>query len=287
MEKCEALAKSQANPEFPICNYYDTGLLVSVVQGWTIDSGVSMLTDRDGLSMLRDASIGHTMSKMNQLCSVAPVNEQRGVYNFYIGDGAARLNGGIELAMHHIESFEANSLITVFIFNNGKWAIEDNLVGEESAEHVLNNLNFYNLIGRHPNVSICESAPAIGNKLAALSAKQLRYAEGVEPPGLNVVIIRGLEVSVPTLFGDMSTIMKSPEMGFLRETLGAFAEGVESRVPIYGCSAFEYIQFLPVSEKQKSQANGQTLELRYSFETFRGRLLNLEPRFPNSRTQRR
>lgn len=37
---------------------FDTGLLVSVLQGAIAESGVSMLTDGDGLAMLRDASIG-------------------------------------------------------------------------------------------------------------------------------------------------------------------------------------------------------------------------------------
>ena len=30
----------------------------------------------------------------------------------------------------------------------------------------------------------------------------------------------------------------------MRSVLGEFAKGCESRVPLYGCSAFEYIQYL-------------------------------------------
>merc|ERR1719188_1325739 len=87
-----------ARPELPVVNWYDTGLLVSVLMGSVVQAGPSLLTDADGLGMLRDASIGHIISKLNQIIAVEPYSSRRGVYNFFIGDGACRLNGGVELA---------------------------------------------------------------------------------------------------------------------------------------------------------------------------------------------
>ncbi|KAJ1452664.1 hypothetical protein M885DRAFT_568466 [Pelagophyceae sp. CCMP2097] len=234
------LATASANPEFPVVCYYDTGLVVSVIMGWTVDAGVSLLTDRDGLSMLRDA---------NQLIKVSPLRDQRGVYNFFIGDGACRLNGGLELAMpdaaDHVESFGAQSMINLFIFNNEKWAIEDNLVGEEMAWHHLANRRFYDVVGAHPSVTMCESTAKMATTLEKLSKKQLRYVQGDEAPSLNIIIVRNLEVELPgQLLGDLNSIANSPEIWFLRETLGPYADKIESKIPIYGCSAFEYIQFL-------------------------------------------
>jgi len=42
----------------------------------------------------------------------------------------------------------------------------------------------------------------------------------------------------------MDPIRSSPEMELMRKTLGHFSNGREAKVPIYGCSAFEYIQYL-------------------------------------------
>ena len=76
-----------AMPMICITNYYDAGLLVSIVQGFVQESGAGMLTDRDGLAMLREGSIGHTMSKMNQVCSVEPwVSLHIPIYNNILYD---------------------------------------------------------------------------------------------------------------------------------------------------------------------------------------------------------
>lgn len=86
-----------------------------------------MLTDSDGLAMLRENSIGHVVSKLSQIAAGTPGT--RGVYTFLLGDGASRLNGAAELALHLLDGYPASALTTVFIFNNGRWAIEDNLIG--------------------------------------------------------------------------------------------------------------------------------------------------------------
>uniref|UniRef100_A0A6T1JUK4 Uncharacterized protein n=1 Tax=Alexandrium monilatum TaxID=311494 RepID=A0A6T1JUK4_9DINO len=239
-----------ARPELRVTNYYDTGLLVSVLMGCIVERGPSLLTDRDGLAMLRDASIGHIISKLNQVVAVKPLCQERAVYNFFIGDGACRLNGGVELACHLIEGYRAESLITLFIFNNGKWAIEDNLVADAEKEHVLYNRDYYNLLSQHGSVCVCENDLELRETVAYLSARTDQYIQGKVKPGLNMVVIRGLDVTMPPVLGNIDPILKSPEMAFLREVLGNFAADCKSPVPLYGCSAFEYIQYLHLFMEQ-------------------------------------
>lgn len=235
-----------ANPTIPMTNFYDTGMLVSVVMGSIVERGVSLLTDHDGLVMLRDASIGHTMSKLNQLVMVEPQNRTRSVYNFFIGDGACRLNGGIELAMHLIQDYRAAPFINLFVFNNGVWAIEDNLVAHAEEQHILRNFDFYDLMDAHSNVCICENAQEFSVTLEFLTKQMHEYLDWKAKPELRIVVVRGLDINVPPLLGNLEPIMKSSDMAFLRHTLGKFAEGSKQKVPIYGCSAFEYIQFLDI-----------------------------------------
>ncbi|CAE8617492.1 unnamed protein product [Polarella glacialis] len=235
-----------ANPTLPMVNYYDTGLLVSVMMGFIVDSGVSLMTDGDGLRMLSDASIGHMISKLNQLVTVSHYASTRGIYNCFVGDGACRLNGGVELACHLMEGKQHASMVNLVVFNNHKWAIEDNLVAEAEQEHVLYNKTFYDLIASHPNVAVCENELQLQATLVSLSEKSIKYAAGLEPGGMNLIVVRGLDIKVPPVLGDLEPIRKSPEMAFMRDVLGKFAAGCEQKVPIYGCSAFEYIQFLHI-----------------------------------------
>uniref|UniRef100_A0A7S1WM71 Uncharacterized protein n=1 Tax=Alexandrium catenella TaxID=2925 RepID=A0A7S1WM71_ALECA len=239
-----------ALPETRVTNYYDTGLLVSVLMGCVIEQGNGLLVDRDGLAMLRDASIGHIISKLNQVVAVKPLCQERAVYNFFIGDGACRLNGGVELACHLIEGYHAESLITLFIFNNKKWAIEDNLVADTEKEHALYNEDYYNLLSEHGSVCICENDLELRETIAFLSERTDSYLKGKVKPGLTLVIIRGLDVNMPPVLGNIDPIIKSPEMAFMREVLGSFASDCKSPVPIYGCSAFEYIQYLHIFMEQ-------------------------------------
>uniref|UniRef100_A0A7S1RU00 Uncharacterized protein n=1 Tax=Alexandrium catenella TaxID=2925 RepID=A0A7S1RU00_ALECA len=239
-----------AQPELRVTNYYDTGLLVSVLMGCVIEQGNSLLVDRDGLAMLRDASIGHIISKLNQVVAVKPLCQERAVYNFFIGDGACRLNGGVELACHLIEGYHAESLITLFIFNNKKWAIEDNLVADTEKEHALYNEDYYNLLSEHGSVCICENDLELRETIAFLSERTDSYLKGNVKPGLTLVIVRGLDVTMPPVLGNIDPILKSPEMAFMREVLGSFASDCKSPVPIYGCSAFEYIQYLHIFMEQ-------------------------------------
>lgn len=235
-----------ACPNVPIANYYDTGMLVSVCMGSICEAGLSLLTDHDGLCMLRDASIGHTISKLNQLVEVEPMRSTRSVYNVFIGDGAARLNNGVETTMHLIEGYSAEPLVTVFIFNNSIWAIEDNLVAHAMDQHTLKNLDFYDLIGEHGNVCICENIEELSITLQYLSEQTNAYLRGEGSPGLRMVVVRGINIDVPPVLGNLDPILKSPDMAFLRNTLGKFSEDCIGRVPIYGCSAFEYIQYLDI-----------------------------------------
>jgi len=233
-----------SKPSMRVLNWYDTGLLVSVMQGYIADSGVSLLTDADGLAMLRDASIGHIISKLNQMMAVEPFSTTRGVYNFFIGDGACRLNGGVELALHLVEGYKAQSMTTLWIFNNHKWAIEDNLVADTEKEHALYNTDFYNLLSSHGRVAVCANELELREVVSFLSRHTDAYMKGTFPPGLCMVVVRGLDVTLPPVLGDIDPILKSPEMAFMRKILGKFAEGCNSRIPLYGCSAFEYIQYL-------------------------------------------
>jgi len=156
------------------------------------------------------------------------------------------LNGGVELALHLMEGYKAQSMTTLFIFNNHKWAIEDNLVAETEKEHVLYNKSFYDLVAEHGHVALCENDLELRETVAYLSKKTDLYLQGKAPPGISMVVIRGLDVEMPPVLGDISPIVKSSEMAFMRNVLGKFAEGCQHKIPIYGCSAFEYIQYLHI-----------------------------------------
>lgn len=49
-------------------------------------------------------------------------------------------------------------MTTLWIFNNHKWAIEDNLVADSEEEHRLYNTDFYNILMNHRNVAVCANA---------------------------------------------------------------------------------------------------------------------------------
>eukprot|EP00405_Crypthecodinium_cohnii_P019442 CAMPEP_0206482898 /NCGR_PEP_ID=MMETSP0324_2-20121206/39120_1 /ASSEMBLY_ACC=CAM_ASM_000836 /TAXON_ID=2866 /ORGANISM="Crypthecodinium cohnii, Strain Seligo" /LENGTH=522 /DNA_ID=CAMNT_0053960877 /DNA_START=67 /DNA_END=1632 /DNA_ORIENTATION=- len=235
-----------AHPYENVKNWYDTGLLVSVLTGSCAAAGISILTDSDGLGMLRDASIGHIISKLNQMITVEPYSTTRGVYNFWIGDGACRLNGGVELTMHLMESYKAKSMTTLFIFNNEKWAIEDNLVAGTFEEHHLYNKGFYELLSQHDNVIMCSNDAELRETMVLMSQRVDKYMKGQLEGSLNIVVIRGCEVNLPPVLGDIEPIKKSSEMTMMCNIMGKFAEGCQHKIPIYGCSAFEYIQYLHI-----------------------------------------
>eukprot|EP00913_Durusdinium_trenchii_P027429 g25726.t1 len=121
--------------------------------------------------MLRDASIGHIISKLNQVTTVEQFKQKKSVYNFFIGDGACRLNGGTELILHLMEGHApaTDALTTVFLFNNKAWAIEDNLVATKEKEHVLYNTQFYDVIAEHQRICICETEQDLREALTYLS----------------------------------------------------------------------------------------------------------------------
>jgi len=237
----------------PVVNYYDTGMLVSVCMGTIANRGVSLLLDRDGLCMLRDASIGHTMSKLNQLLSIQPYRAQRGVYNFFIGDGASRLNGGAELVLHLMQDYEEAPFVTVFLFNNEMWAIEDNLISHKIKQHALCNRTFYDLLQAHPRVTLCGTSLELRAVLDTISKETSTYLAGSSKPEVRLVVLRGVDVDIPPMLGNLEPILQSSDMAFLRDTLGFFAQGCANKIPIYACSAFEYIQFLDIFLLQKPE----------------------------------
>ena len=232
-----------ANPDMTVRNYYDTGLTTAVLMATIVKEGISLLTDGDGIAMLRDSSIGHVLSKLNQVVAVEQISKKRGVYNFFVGDGASRLNGGTELVMHLMEA-DVSSLITVFVFNNKAWAVEDNLIAATEAEHVLHNTQFYDAVAKHDLVHMCETEEEICKFMADLSHRAIKFANGVGKGELRLVVVRGLELNVPPIIGNNALIERSKEMTLMREVLSLFAQGCEFRVPLYGCSAFEYIPYL-------------------------------------------
>jgi len=235
-------------PILRVVNYYDFGSQVSLIQHFIADAGISMLTDRDGLEMSREASIGSTMSKMYQVCNVEPWVSTRGVYNFYIGDGAARLNTAMETAFHLMEnSSNSTGFVTLFILNNDKWAIEDNLIAKTEEEHALHSTNFYDTIAVHSNVIKTSSLNDLHATLQTITRQQNAYAKGDIGAKIQIVIVRSLDLDseiMSPIEGMDSMIRASPEMDLMRKTLGDFAANCEMKVPVYGCSAFEYIQHL-------------------------------------------
>jgi alcohol dehydrogenase, propanol-preferring len=239
-----------ARPNLPLINFYDTGLTVSVLMGAMAVAGVSQLMDSDGLAMIRDASIGHIISKLNQLVMVQTLAQHKAVYNFWIGDGACRLNGGMEVAFHLMEDYSSESMITLFVFNNYNWAIEDNLVADTMEQHTLCNAAFYNMLSEHENVCLCENDLELREAISYLTRKTDEYVKGKVRGSFNIVVVRGLDMDLPPVIGDIDPIRNSPEMAFMRRVLGHFADGCKKQVPLYGCSAFEYVQFLDIFLKE-------------------------------------
>jgi hypothetical protein len=66
-------------------------------------------------------------------------------------------------------------------------------------------------------------------------------------------LIRNIEVNLPPVLGDIEPIRQSAEMRFMKSILGAFSEGCQHKVPIYGCSAFEYIQHLHIFMQESAE----------------------------------
>jgi len=271
--------KSNTPTKLRVANYYDAGLCVSVLQKYVLqDHGYSLLMDRDGLAMNRDASIGHVLSKLNQnsVPAAAPTDE-KAIYNYFVGDGASRLNGGAELALYLMERFyngsnpdsssrsatgsksgcnttkRCSNFSTLFIFVNESWAVEDNLIQQSGFEqHQLYNRSFYDLLasGGHGFVHMCKGQVELRRTLCQLTEMQLAYIQDSnDTPDtstagqLHVVLICDIELQMPpAIFPDTGT-ERSPEVMFLRDTLGPFSEGCARPIPIYGCSAYEYLQY--------------------------------------------
>ena len=82
-----------------------------------------------------------------------------------------------------------------------------------------------------------------------------RFALGDEPPGLTLVIIRGINLSLPPLIGDTAPIKFSAEMRFMCTLLAASPRVAHTRikVPIFGCSAFEYIEYLDIFIREMAE----------------------------------
>ena len=245
--------KMAMGSSFPVSNYFDAGLHCSVLQTSTVRKGISLLTDRDGLAMNRDASIGHTLSKMSQLMSVDPFKSSKGIYNFWVGDGASRLNGGAELAFSFLDRGEvargSRSFTTLFTLIDEAWGIEDFLIQKATEYHKLYDRGFYHLLAQHPHVTLCHGAAELSTVICDLTKQQEQYLQDIDADGqFQMVLVTNMNIDMPkamlpNVAGEGQEV---PEISFLRATLGAFAKGCQNRIPIYGCSAFEFIQLLNV-----------------------------------------
>jgi len=217
--------------------------------GSIVENGLSLLTDRDGLYMLREASIGHTVSKMDQLLTVESYAQTRSVYTFFIGDGAAMCNNGMETFFHHIESYKAAALVTVVVFHNGKWAISDGHAPGQKEKHTLHAKGFYDLLAGASAVWMCETPEDLRVALSKRSAQTVRYANGEEPGGIAVLVVRGVnkdDFKLGKIFWSLAEIKASSDVVFMQQTLGAFSHGCKQRVPLYGCSSVEYMAKLNI-----------------------------------------
>mmetsp|Transcript_131800 Transcript_131800/g.409735 ORF Transcript_131800/g.409735 Transcript_131800/m.409735 type:complete len:180 (+) Transcript_131800:275-814(+) len=74
--------------------------------------------------MLRDAGVGHVSSEINQFVALMPRCQARAVSNVFVGVGACRFTGGVELACHDIEGYNAEFLDELLIFDNKRRAVE-------------------------------------------------------------------------------------------------------------------------------------------------------------------
>lgn len=262
-----------ARPGQTLCNYFDVGLTVTLISAHIARSGISLLLDTDNFATLNEGSIGNTMTKMVQLTKTKPYRTKPAVYNFYVGDGACRLNGGLELIFDLIEKAQAyddfKPLLNLFVFHNNFWAVEDNLVGKYEEEHKLHNQIFYDLLGAHDQSTTCRTEEELAAKLGQLTDKFDRYTRSLEPQSageeydtnawlgnhIELIIVESMrEIPLPPpILGDLSGIKTSPEMIVFKSALEHFAKGCKEPIPIYGCSAFEYIQYLDTFMSEDSE----------------------------------
>eukprot|EP00808_Paulinella_micropora_P016335 g45862.t1 len=241
-----------SRPQIPIVNYFDCGLTAMVCMGYAADKKVSLLKDADGFLMIKEGSIGHTMSKMLQLATSESEKTRQAVYNFYIGDGACRLNGGMELAFDLMERYDSQAMMNLVVFNNEKWAIEDSLVGHECEQHHLYNRTYYDLLCKHPSVTLCETEKDFEATMTEISKKVHVFATGDGKPSFNVIVTRCFS-KLPAEFGDRSAVRTSSDMKFMCDTLGYFAADCNRKVPLYSCSHFESIQYLDIFMNEKPE----------------------------------
>eukprot|EP00457_Paulinella_chromatophora_P003496 gb/GEZN01003504.1/.p1 GENE.gb/GEZN01003504.1/~~gb/GEZN01003504.1/.p1 ORF type:complete len:663 (+),score=98.85 gb/GEZN01003504.1/:174-1991(+) len=242
-----------ARPRIPVINYYDSGLSTIIMMMTLAEQKVSLLTDADGLRMIKEGSIGHVVSKLNHLATVHPLKSTPAVYNFWLGDGAARLNGCMELSLHHMQNYSGKSLMTVFIFNNQNWAIEDSLVSHEVEEHKLFNKQYYDLLAAHPKVRLCNTEAELKAFLLELSSKTNDFLAGNAEPEMQIVVLRCFNATLPPVLGDTSVLRSSVDMAFMCDVLGHFAVGCQHKVPLYGCSHFESIQYLDIFFQERPE----------------------------------
>lgn len=141
----------------PVENYYEAGLLSYRVCQSIVDSGKSLLLSQDGVGIIREASIGHTVAKFMQLCSVKPYSETHGVYNFVIGDGGARLNSLVEMVTSQIQLGKAKGMITVILLQNSEWLIEDVIIPSSLPGHQLHNNLLYDALSSIPKVELSKN----------------------------------------------------------------------------------------------------------------------------------
>ena len=269
MNKLQAARSSQS-----VLNFFDIGLTVSLVEAHVVASGNSLLVNHENWSTQNEGSIGHTMSKMAQLTKVTHFRKKQAVYNFYIGDGACRLNGGLEFIFDLIqtahEKDDFKPLLNLLVFHTGIWGIEDNLIGHHDGEHVLHNQGYYDCLVAHPQVTLCKTESDLSSKLSELTQKMDKYTRSMEPSNENEVYDpkkwRGKHIEVivvesfkelplpPPLLGSLD-IKQSVEMKVFTDVLTHYSQGCTEKIPIYGCSAFEYIRYLDSFLQEDSETS--------------------------------
>lgn len=139
----------------------------------------------------------------------------------------------------------------MFVFHNEYWAVEDNLVGGHEEEHKLHNAGFYSLLARHPQSTVCKTAATLAAKFEQLTAKYEAYMcspNDTKWKGnhIELIIVESMKdiPLPPPMFGNLDAIKDSDEMSVFKQVLAHFSKDTKELIPIYGCSAFEYIQYL-------------------------------------------
>ncbi|CAB9510971.1 expressed unknown protein [Seminavis robusta] len=161
---------------------------------------------------------------MSQLLTVDPCKSSKGVYNFWVGDGASRLNGGMELAFSFLARLDASSsgpfktFTTLFILIDETWAIGNSMIQKEPdyMYHKLYKRSFYEILAQHPRVALCRGSTELSTVVCDLTAQHQQYIQDDnETDGqLQVVLVMDMHLSMPaTMFPFLHAFMEGTPEG--------------------------------------------------------------------------